>query len=316
MLLLSIPLFFIACLDDEECNPEKNNSGTLIIPELYATLPANDPMTGALSVYPCRENSSIYFGNYNRSGELLAIHAFYITQNGTANSGSSPVRLPIGTYNMVYWGLPQATTPQYVPSAVQDPPVQIGDDLSTLQLKLRKYENINDTTYYPTHDYALAVAPVNIGTEQLHAALKRKSAAIDVIVQNKNNASLAENIDSMWVHLGGIADGINFYTGVPSNIFRTVEFGLEANEDNTKRISKTVMVFPSSPSPLFQLFILLDNQQTKVYKLNLSKTLTAGTKLTLTLTLNEIISEENKVGEFTVDNWTEYSESVVIPPFF
>lgn len=316
MFLLLVVTLSAACSDDDGCTPGGSGNMELVSPKLFATLPVDNPMTGALSVYPCQQNSSIYFGNYNSNGELTPIHGFYVTQNGSANGGGPVVRLPIGVYNMVYWALPVATTTQYSGPAVVDPAVTIGSDLSTLYYGLRKRENVADTTYYPTYDYALAVGSVDIGKEDLQAALKRKSAAIDVIVQNKDNTAFAENIDSMWVHLGGIAEKINFYTGEPTNVARTVDFPLISSENNMKRISNTVMVFPSTPSPLFQLFIQLNNGTIKVYKQNLAEALTAGSKLTLTLTLNEIMSEENEVGEFTVNDWTEKTETIDVPPIW
>ena len=314
LLSLLIPIFS-ACSDDE-CGSGNVSVLELVSPKLFADLPIDNPMTGALSVYPCLENSSVYFGNYNKDGALSPIQGFYVTQNGFADVGGPAVRLPVGTYNMVYWGLPVVTTPTYDSPAVVDPPVPIGWDLSTLYYGLRKHSTVSDTTYYPTHDYALAVAPVNIGSEDLKAALQRKSSAINVIVQNKDNSAFAANISSMWVHLGGISEKINFYTGEPTNVYRTVEFPLLSSENNTKRISNTVFVFPSSPSPLFQLFIQLNNNQVKVYRQKLSEALVAGSKLTLTLTLNEVMSEENEVGEFTVNDWTENTEAIEVPPLF
>ena len=103
MLLLFSVALLSSCLDDEECDRDKPVNGGLVTPKLFATLPADNPMTGALSVYPCEEGSSIYYGNYNRNNELSPIHAFYITQNGSASTGNPTVKLPVGVYNMVYW---------------------------------------------------------------------------------------------------------------------------------------------------------------------------------------------------------------------
>lgn len=311
--LFVIPIL-IACSSEDECNYGKNSSN-LITPKLYVNLAIDNPMTGILTVYPCNANSSIYFGNYNKDGELVVINATYLVKDGYATNGQPSVRLPIGNYNMVYWGIPIATTPQFDFPATREPPITLGADLAALKYELFKYPS--DTTYYPTYDYALGTGVVNIGSEQLTAALKRKTAAIDVIVKNKDNSAFNANIDSMWIYVGGISQAINFYTGDPDySSVRTVKIPLVSTESNTKRISKTAMTFPSVSSPLFQLFIELNNGQIKTYKQNLSSALTAGTHLTLTLTLNEILSEENEIGEFTVNNWTETSEGFDIPPLF
>lgn len=40
--------------------------------------------------------------------------------------------------------------------------------------------------------------------------------------------------------------------------------------------------------------------------------MTANSKLTLTLTLGDIFSEESS-GEFTIDNWNEESQTIDVP---
>ena len=79
-------------------------------------------------------------------------------------------------------------------------------------------------------------------------------------------------------------------------------------------ISNMVNLFPSAATPPFQLNILLSNNKVKTYQQNLSSTLSAGTRVTLTLTLNGILSEEDETGHFEVTDWVEKSENIDVPP--
>lgn len=58
--------------------------------------------------------------------------------------------------------------------------------------------------------------------------------------------------------------------------------------------------------------ILLKNGNVKSFKQTLNAPLTANSKLTLTLTLGDIFSEESS-GEFTIDNWNEESQTIDVP---
>ena len=116
----------------------------------------------------------------------------------------------------------------------------------------------------------------------------------------------------MTVHIGGIAEKMNLYTAAVTNQTKTVAFPLVLSTDGTQMSNATVMLFPSSVSPLFQLIVTLKNGTVKTFKQPLSSPLKANTRLTLTLTLAEIFSEE-ETGNFTIDNWQEESETIDIP---
>ena len=74
----------------------------------------------------------------------------------------------------------------------------------------------------------------------------------------------------------------------------------------------TVMLFPSFGKPEFQMSIILKNGNVKSFKQTLNGPLEANSKLTLTLTLGDIFSEESS-GEFTLDNWNEESQTIDVP---
>ena len=78
----------------------------LITPKIRArvTDPLNqNPFTGILEVYPCKDETSIYYGNYINGGSryLMVITSY---QRGRVWDNNRELHLPIGEYNMVYWG--------------------------------------------------------------------------------------------------------------------------------------------------------------------------------------------------------------------
>ena len=73
-------------------------------PALYATLEqhSTDPYTGPLEVLPCQPDGSIYVGNYTPTGRQVPFPAYYAINNGIGQSKNYPLRLPVGTYNIIY----------------------------------------------------------------------------------------------------------------------------------------------------------------------------------------------------------------------
>lgn len=313
---------FAGCSSDNqmlpiECgngnNGGENNDG-LVSPIVRATVNTTDnpqsPMTGILEVYPCQPGTAIYYGNYVED-VLTPFPGMYTLKDGnTFGDPNRAISLPVGTYNMIYWGTPKYEEPIYSNPAVKDPQLTIGGDLSQQYFTLR--QNLPDTTYYPVFDLVYAVKPANIGTEELNAAMKRQVAGLKVIVKDKNNGILSSSIASMKVYIGGIAEKLNLYTAAPVNQTKTVTFPLVLSTDGTQMSNATVMLFPSSTNPLFQLVITLKNGTVKTFKQALSSPLKINTRLTLTLTLGDIFSEE-ETGNFTIDNWQEETETIDIP---
>lgn len=320
--IFSIPLtaaIFVACSSDNPMLPvedEGNESGNseLVTPKLRATVDTQEntqsPMTGVLEVFPCQAGTAIYYGNYIENSRTPFPGLYGIKDGNITGDNNRVVSLPVGTYNMIYWGTPKYEEPIHSSPAVSEPQLTIGGDLSEQYFSLR--QNSADTTYHPVFDLVYAVQSTRVGTEDLNAAMKRQVAGLKVIVKAKNNGILSSSISSMDVHIGSIAEKINMYTALPSNQTKTVAFPLVASTDGTQMSNATVMLFPSANKPLFQLFITLKDGTVKTFKQNLQGPLKANTRLTLTLTLNSIFTEEDE-GNFTIDNWQEETEEIDIP---
>lgn len=299
--------------DDDDNPPSKLPDSELVSPELYASMASRTPFTGVLEVYPCEANSAIYFGNYYK-GALTTINPHYIVSDGSALKSANPVYLPIGDYNILYWGRPKVDTLVYSQVAIQDVPITRDVDFSKLYFGLRKYESTSDTTYYPTYDLVHAVNPVVVGSEDLSANLQRVTAALIVILSNKNNLKFNSSIFSAEIIINSVASKLNFYTGEPLDQTKAVRFPLSMAPDSMQMSNPAVMVFPTASNPLLQIIITLRNGAVKTYQQNLKETLDANTRLILNLSLNEIFSEETASGGFQVDKWNEKKETIDLPP--
>ncbi|WP_106830893.1 FimB/Mfa2 family fimbrial subunit [Parabacteroides pacaensis] len=315
LLILIVFTALYGCSKDDDKNtpPSEVPESELISPKLYATLASRTPLTGVLEVYPCYPNSSTYYGNYYK-GVLTPINPHYTVSSGSALTSANPVYLPIGDYNMIYWGTPKPDTVTYSRVAIRDPRITLGGDLAQQYFSLRKYESASDTTYYPTFDLVHAVNSVVIGSEELSATLQRATAALIVILNNKDNLKFNSIIYSTEIIINSVADRINFYTAAPSDQTRAVRFPLTMSADSMQMSNPAVMVFPTASNPLLQIVITLKNGAIKTYQQNLKETLDANSRLILTLTLNEIFEEGTSSGGFQVDKWNEKKETIDLPP--
>lgn len=301
-----------SCADDNP--PQIERSSELVSPRLLmdvSTESGQSPLTGILTIMPCKAGTSIYYGNYiNR--KLTPFYGYYQVKDGAFyNDGvNRELSLPAGPYNMIYWGTPKYEEPIYAHPLMRDPVYILGEDMSQQHFSLFKMEA--DTTYYPVFDLVHTVQPANIGSEDLKASLKRVVTGLKVIIKDKNNGILSSSIDSMVVRITNIAGELNFYTAAPQGSPRTVAFPLVRSVDGTQMSNATVMLFPSFGKPEFQMSIILKNGNVKSFKQTLNGPLEANSKLTLTLTLGDIFSEESS-GEFTIDNWNEESQTIDVP---
>lgn len=308
----ALAAFMASCADDNP--PKVVEDDNLISPKLQmdiATASGQSPLTGILTITPCKAGTSIYFGNYvNR--KLTPLYGYYHVKDGTFYNDAinRELSLPAGNYNMIYWGTPKYEEPTYAHPTVMEPVYVIGGDMSKQQFSLLKMPS--DTTYYPVFDLVYAAQPAKIGTENLQAALKRVVAGIKVIIKNKDNGILSSSIDSTIVRVTNIAQELNFYTGSPQGGSVTVAFPLIRSVDGTQMSNATVMLFPSFGKPEFQMTIILKNGTKKSFKQALNAPMEANSKLTLTLTLGDIFSEESS-GDFTIDNWNEESQTIDVP---
>lgn len=305
--------FMASCADDNPPQKMEENDD-LISPRLQmdvATANGQSPLTGILTIMPCKPGTSIYYGNYVNK-KLTPFYGYYQVKDGTFYNEATnrELSLPAGPYNMIYWGTPKYEDPIYAHLVVRDPSYTIGGDMSKQSFSL--FKMASDTTYYPVYDLVHAVQPANIGSEELKASLKRVVTGLKVIIKNKDNSILSSSIDSMIVRVTNIADELNFYTGSPQGSLRTVAFPLVRSVDGTQMSNATVMLFPSIGKPEFQMSILLKNGNVKSFKQTLNAPMAANSKLTLTLTLGDIFSEESS-GDFTIDNWNEENQTIDVP---
>ena len=107
LMLLSLlsTFIFYSCSDDDSCTTYKEDNGNLVTPDLSVTLSdTQSPMTGVLEAYPCQAGGAIYYGNYIE-GKLTPFPGMYYLQNGEIYGDKNrEISLPVGTYNMIYWG--------------------------------------------------------------------------------------------------------------------------------------------------------------------------------------------------------------------
>jgi hypothetical protein len=68
----------------------------------------------------------------------------------------------------------------------------------------------------------------------------------------------------------------------------------------------------NTEKPEFQLTIILKNGNVKSFRQVLSSPLNANAELTLTLSPDDIFSEESS-GDFTIDDWNEKNENTDMP---
>ena len=307
-------LFTATACTKEDCDCEVQTPSDLVSPALAVRMFESfgqKPFTGVLEVYPCEDQSSLYYGNYV-NGSLSPFSGFYMVKDGGITSGTSrSVQLPVGDYNMVYWGTPKYDYPIYSSPAITHPGFTLGGDLSELYFGLRK--NVSDTTYMPTYDLVHAVTEAHVGEEDLHTSLTRVGAGLNLTVRKKEqDASFSENVVAIKAQIGGIAERLNAYTGEPVNMTKTVQFDLTRSEDNMSMSCPTVMLFPSSPFPVLKLIIYLKDGSVHEVKQVLNTTLSPNTLLTLNVTIGKILVGEDS-GSFEIDEWDEKSEEIEFP---
>ena len=302
----------VSCSDDDN----NNGSGTpenLVTPKISARITeqvAQDaPFTGILEIFPCRAGGSDYFGNYI-NGKLTIFNGHYtIVQGDVYGNNNRELHLPIGPYNMVYWGTPKHEEPIHNSPEINSPGIGKGANLADMYFSLRPY---GDGTYKPVYDLVHAVQETRIGSEELHTGLIRVSAGLIVNLRQKDNAVFNSNVKSVKVQIGGIAEKLNFYTAEPVNQTKTVRFDLSRSEDNTTMSNATVMLFPSAPNPTLELYITLADNSIHKLTQTLNSSLSANTLLTLNVVIGEILPEGNP-GDFTITDWNEESETIEFP---
>ena len=319
ILLLSafVAALFASCSKDDStlfvCGDGDGCADELVSPLLRATVnsPENpqSPMTGVLEVYPCQDKSSIYYGNYVNNNRTSFPGLYALKDGEIFGDDNRVISLPVGTYNMVYWGTPKYDEPIHNAPQIVSPGLTAGADVSKLYFSLR---SIGDGIYSPVYDLVHAVKTAHIGTDALETSLTRVGSGLKVIVKQSDGSVFIPEIASIKVNIGGIAEKINFYTGEAENLTKTVQFELTRSEDGLTYENSTVMLFPSAENPPLELLITLyDGTEFKLTQ-NLNTTLSPNTRLTLNISIGKILPDGNP-GDFTYDDWNESSENIDFP---
>ena len=312
LFLSTLALLAVGCDDDSASNGGENTE--LIAPALYMNVVTGDgdkPFTGVLSIAPCTEGTSIYYGNYVNS-KLSPFYGYYFVQNGElyASDSNRELYLPLGNYEMLYWGTPKYEEPIYAYPAVREPTYNIGGDLAQQDFSLLKMSDTD--AYYPTYDLVFACHRVTVGAEDLDAALKRVVAGLKVALKDKDNQVLSTEITNVEVRVTNIYEKLNAYTAEPHGDPCTVSFPLVRSADGLQMSNGIVMLFPSAGIPELQLNISLADGQVKHISQQLKQPLEANNKLTLTISIGDIFEEEGS-GSITVDEWNENHEEIDVP---
>ncbi|HIZ33244.1 MAG TPA: FimB/Mfa2 family fimbrial subunit [Candidatus Bacteroides merdigallinarum] len=312
LFLATLALLAVGCDDDSA--PTGEEAPELIAPTLYmdvVTGDGNKPFTGVLSVIPCTEGTSLYYGNYVNS-KLSPFYGYYFVKDGElyASDSNRELYLPIGSYEMLYWGTPKYEEPIYAYPAVREPVYRIGGDMAQQDFALIKMPDSD--AYCPTYDLVFACHPVEVGAEDLDTALRRVVAGLKIILKDKDGKVLSPDIANVEVRVTNIAEKLNAYTAEPNGNPCTVAFPLVRSTDGLQMTNGIVMLFPSMGIPELQLNITLADGRVKHYSQPLEQALVANNKLTLTVSIGDIFEEETS-GSITVDDWNENHEEIDVP---
>lgn len=306
---LLIPLLGIALMS---CKKQEIDDlqGYLFTPALNLT-EAENPYTGLLAVYPCQSDGSIYFGNYNKD-KLSPIYANYVVASGSITQSNPPLSLPLGGYNLIYWGISKAIDVAYENPAAINPPLVLGADTKNLYFTLRK--NSGDTTVSPSFDYVFNAAQTQVGNQSLSVPLRRVVAGLQITVKRSNNVALDPAIEKIEILVSDIAARLNLYDATASEFTQTVKFPLTIDESRMSATNNLVTLFPSVVMPRFAIVATLGNGKQKIYRTTLSNILSAGNSVKITVNMGEIITEETTGNGFTVSDWNEESETINTGP--
>lgn len=282
--------------------------GNLVSPRLLVTEGTN-PFTGAVDLYPCQDNSAIYYGNYV-DNKLSPFNGVYTIEDGSVYSALRPVTLPVGTYNMVYWGVSHAQEPTFSKGAIIEPRLILNGNLGQQQFSLRRYSSATDSTFYPVFDFVYGKQPVSIGEDGIAVSLKRVVAGLTVILRKEDGSKFDPQIASINIQVGNIAEHMNFETAEPENQTKTVRFPVTIAADSLTATNPVVLLFPSAPKPPVTIVIHLKDGSIRTFRTQLANTLTANTKTTVTINMGRIFTTETSGGGFEVTRWQEQTETV------
>lgn len=292
------------------CKRQDNNDNTPQLETIkFTAIQSDKAFTGALEIFPCTVNTTNYVGNYIQKDRVSAINPSCIVTQGNITAWAYELLLPLGTYNMIYWGI--ADTPTYKASRANAPPLRLGTDMAKQSWSL--VLNKDKVTYMPVWDQVMAVQNVQIGSSGVEVNLSRKVAGLNVILKNSSGLAFDSSIVSFEVLIGGIAEKLNVVTAEPENQTKTVRFALSIDPTRTTASNVTAMLYPSAPAPEMTVNITLSNGQVKHYTTNLQNAFQANSMQTITILIADILATDPEGSGFTVDSWKESSETIDFP---
>ena len=309
--LFMLPLL-AACSGDKK--PESGGTSfataNLVTPRI-SVMQAQSPFSGYLEIYPCTANTSTYYGNYfGTIPQRKSIPPTYVIKSGSidTNSPSTQILLPVGTYNLIYWG--QTIPPDTVISYPQasSPALVLGTDLSRQYYGLRP-KSTSDTLYWNTPDFVFATQEVHIGEGSIGTNLQRVVSGINITLTSKDGSEIDPAVTSILVTVGSIAQWLNAATGAPSNMTKTVAIPLKFSPSRYSAYNQ-VMLFPSGTNPLITVILTLENGDVKTYQSNLTSPLQSNNMRNLSITIGEIYSSSSTGNDFEVGDWNESDESI------
>lgn len=277
---IMVIILLMGCIDDKN-TPQHPPEVIGDIPKINTATLDGIPFSGVVEAYPCKNETSIYYGNY-RGESLMPFAATYIMEKGHVEKYLTPMRLPSDTYNILFWGV--NSEPQYDKPAVESPPIRIGADLTQNIMSLRAI--FGDTTYRPVYDYCYAVKSVDVGSQNISLDLHRAVAGLSLTVKNSDGSPIPTSVIKIEGVVGGIARSINFFTAMPSDYTRAIAFPLTISENRTSAIINRVMLFPAKVPSVVTITLHFVNGSTKTYIHTLPSVLSAGTILTHTIELS------------------------------
>lgn len=302
--LLILPI--VACKQQDDkynYNPETLETVKFI------ALQSNKGFSGALELFPCKQGTTNYIGNYITPTTVSVINPSCLLTDGRITNWGYKLLLPLGNYNILYWGISRSSA--YSQSRVRAPGLTAGVDLSSLYWSL--VQNSDKRTYMPVWDQVMVAQSIQIGGASVDDVnLERKVAGLNVIIKNTSGNAFDTSITAFEVLVAGIAEKINFATGIPENLTKTVKFTLSIDENRLMASNLTAMLYPSAASPAITINVKLANGQTKSYTTNLTNAFEANTAQTITILTADILSTDPS-STFSVESWKESSQTITIP---
>lgn len=275
----------------------------------FIALQSNKGFSGALELYPCKQATTNYIGNYITPSTVSVINPSCILTDGRITNWGYKLLLPLGQYNVIYWGISNSLA--YGQSRVRAPSLTAGVDLSNLYWSM--VQNSDKSTYMPVWDQVMVAQSVQIGgTSVDDVNLERKVAGLNIIIKNTSGKAFDTTITAFEVLVAGIAEKINVATGIPENLTKTVKFRLTIDPDRLTASNLTAMLYPSTASPAITINVKLVNGQIKSYTTNLTNAFEANTAQTVTILTADILSTDPS-STFTVESWKESSQTITIP---